>query len=76
MVTKLWINGRASEDKDEWTEEVRAHDDKCYDDKMDTSEVQAERMRYHRSRGDSLVTLQGTGRISGPQLDDCELGYQ
>ena len=24
-VTKLWINGRAREDRDEWTEEVRAH---------------------------------------------------
>ena len=43
VVTKLWINGRASEDRDEWTEEVRAHCEKCYDDKMETSEVQAER---------------------------------
>ena len=28
VVTKLSINGRASEDRDEWTEEVRAHCDK------------------------------------------------
>ena len=28
VVTKLWINGRASEDRDEWTEEVRAHCEK------------------------------------------------
>ena len=26
---------------DEWTEEVRAHCDRCYDDKTETSEVQA-----------------------------------
>ena len=25
VVTKLWMNGRASDHKDEWTEEVRAH---------------------------------------------------
>ena len=32
-VTKHWVNGRASEDRDEWTEEVRAHCERCYDDK-------------------------------------------
>ena len=32
-VTKLWVNGRASEDRDERTEEVRAHCEKWYDDK-------------------------------------------
>ena len=25
VVTKLWVNGRASEDRDEWTEGIRAH---------------------------------------------------
>ena len=59
VVTKLWINGRASEDKDEWTEEVRAHCEKCYDDKAETSKVQAESICQQRSRGDSLVALQG-----------------
>ena len=49
VVTKLWINGRASEDRDEWTEEVRAHCQKCEDDKTETSEVQAERIRHQRS---------------------------
>ena len=49
------MNGRASEDRDEWTEEVRAHCEKCHDDKTETSEVQAERIRYQRSRGDSLA---------------------
>ena len=29
VVTKLWINGRASKNRDEWTEEVRAHCEKC-----------------------------------------------
>ena len=57
-VTKLWVNGRASEDRDEWTEEVRAHCEKCYDDKMETSEVQAERIRCQRSRGDGLAAFQ------------------
>ena len=38
VVTKLWINGRV---RDEWTDEV-------YDDKMETSEVQAERIRHQR----------------------------
>ena len=59
LVTKLWINGRASEDRDEWTEEVRVHCEKCYDDKMETSEVQAERIRHQRSRADSLAVHQG-----------------
>ena len=39
VVTKLWINGRDGEDRDEWTEDVRAHCEKCYDEKMETSEV-------------------------------------
>ena len=45
VVTKLWDNGRASEDRDEWTKEVRAHCEKCYDDKIETPEVQAEKIR-------------------------------
>ena len=59
VVTKLWINGRASDHRDEWTEEVRAHCEKSYHDKTETSEVQAERIRHQRSRGDSLAALQG-----------------
>ena len=43
VVTKLWINGRASEDRDEWKEEIKIHCSKCYDDKSETLEVQAER---------------------------------
>ena len=58
MATKLWINGRVSEDRDEWTEEVRAQCQRCYDDKKETSEVQAERIRHQRRRGDSLAALQ------------------
>ena len=59
VVTKLWINGHASEEKDESAEEVRAHCERCYDDKTETSEVQDERIRHQRSRGDSLAALQG-----------------
>ena len=58
-MTKLGVNGRASKDSDEWTEEVRAHCEKCHDDKIETPEVQAERIRYQRSRGDSLTPVQG-----------------
>ena len=59
MVTKLWINGRANEDRDEWTEEVRAHCERCYDDITQTSEVQAERIRRRRVSGDRRAALQG-----------------
>ena len=34
VVTKLWVNGRASEDRDEWTKEVRTHCEKCYGDTL------------------------------------------
>ena len=59
VVTKLWINGRASEDRDEWNEEVKLHCEKCYDDKSETPEVQAERISEQRCRGDSVVAFQG-----------------
>ena len=58
VVTKLWVNGRASEDRDEWTEEVRSHCEHCYDDKAETSEVQAERIRRQRTSGDRRAALQ------------------
>ena len=44
VVTKLWINGRASE--------------RCCDDKAETSEVQAERIRASEVSGDRRVALQ------------------
>ena len=59
VITKLWVNGRASEDRDEWTEEVRAHCERCYDDKEETSEVQAERILSQRRRRDHCEALQG-----------------
>ena len=59
VVTKLWVNGRASEDRGEWTEEVRAHCERCYDDKAETFEVRAERIRRQRISGDRHVALQG-----------------
>ena len=58
VVTKLWVNGRASEDRDEWTEEV-AHREGCYDDKAETPDVQAERIRRQRISGDRREALQG-----------------
>ena len=59
VVTKIWVNGRATEDREEWCEEVRLHCEKCYDDKSETSEIQAERIRVQRCRGDCAVALQG-----------------
>ena len=44
---------------DEWTDKVRTHCDKFHDDKFETPEVQAERISYGRSRGDSLFAVQG-----------------
>ena len=59
VVTKLWVDGRASEDRDDWTEEVRAQCERCYDDKAETPEVQAERIRRQKISGDRPVALQG-----------------
>ena len=50
VVTGLWVNGRASEDRDEWTEEVGVHCESFFDDKEETSEVQAERILSQRRR--------------------------
>ena len=54
-VVTLWVNGRASEDRDEWTEELRAHCERCYVDNEKTPEVQADRIRRQRRSGDSRV---------------------
>ena len=59
VLTKLWVNGRATEDREEWCEEVRLHCEKSYDDKSETSEKQVERIRVQRCRGDSAVASQG-----------------
>ena len=58
VVAKLWVNGRASEDRDEWTEEVRAHCERSYNDKEETPDVQAERILGQRRWGDLCVALQ------------------
>ena len=44
---KLWVNGRASKDRDEWTEEVTL------------LRRRADRIRRHRSSGDRRVAVQG-----------------
>ena len=59
VVTKLWVTGRASEDRDEWTEEDRAHCERCCDDKEETLVAQAERIRRQRISGDRRVAPQG-----------------
>ena len=59
VVTKLWVNGRATEDREEVCEEVRLHCEKCYDDKSETSEKPVGRIRVQRCRGDSAVAIQG-----------------
>ena len=46
VVTKLCINGSASDDSDEWTEEVKAHNEKCL----------MIRLRRQRSRPRGSVT--------------------
>ena len=56
VVTKLWVNGRATEDREEV---VRLHCGKCFDDKSETSEKQAERISVQRCRDDSAVAIQG-----------------
>ena len=76
LVTKLWVNGLASEDRDEWTEEVKAHCDRCYDDKMGTPEVQAETVLYERNRGDILITLQGRRKRISVDRGDVEVEGQ
>ena len=58
VVTKLWVNRRASKDRGEWTEEVKAHCERCCDDKEETPEVQAERIRRQTISGDRRVALQ------------------
>ena len=32
VVKRFSINGKASEDREEWMEEVKAHCERCYDD--------------------------------------------
>ena len=44
-VEQFWVNGKASEDREEWMEEVRAHCERCYDGKDESSKVQGERIR-------------------------------
>ena len=55
IVKKLWVNGRASEDREKWMEEEKAHCKRCDDDKEESSEVQTERIREQRRKGDSRV---------------------
>ena len=58
VIPKLWVNGRVVEDGDEWTEEVRGYYDRFYEDKDETSEVKAERIRGQRRSVHRRVVLQ------------------
>ena len=40
---RLRINGRASEDREEWMVELKSHCERCYDDKDETSQMQEDR---------------------------------
>ena len=41
---------KASEDRDEWVEEVQVDGERCYDDKHESSQVQEERIQEQRGR--------------------------
>ena len=59
VVRRLW-NGRASEDREEWMEEVKVHCERCHDDKDETSQMQEDRIQQRR-RGSGLEAW--TGRM-------------
>ena len=59
VVKRLW-NGRASEDREEWMEEVKVHCERCHDDKDETSQMQEDRIQQRR-RGSGLEAW--TGRM-------------
>ena len=48
---RLWVNGTAAEDRDEWEEEALRHCEKAYDDKEETNEKQRQRIEVHREKG-------------------------
>ena len=75
VITKLWVNGRASGDSDERTGE--AHCERCYDDKAETTQVQAKRILRRRTCGDRqealqrhriMITVDGVLRARGKML--------
>ena len=47
---RLWINGQASEDREEWMEKVNAHCERCHDDKDETSQMQEDRIQEQLQR--------------------------
>ena len=63
VVTKLWVNGTATQDREEWCEAVRLHCEKCYDDKSETSEKQAERIRIGAEVTARLLFKDGECRL-------------
>ena len=69
---KLWVAGRASENREGWAEEVRAHCEKCHYDKDEMSEVQAVRIRGHGSR--VQIIIDGVLRARGTLMKNEEDG--
>ena len=63
VVAKLWVNGCASEDRDDGQKRsepiVNAHCERCHDDKAAAPEVQPEGTRRQRTSVDRRVALQG-----------------
>ena len=55
-----WINGKVSENRDEWMEEVKTHCEGCHDNKDESSQVQEERIQEQRRR--EIVVRRAKGR--------------
>ena len=49
VVKRLW-KGRASEDREEWMEEVKGHCERCHDDTDETSQMQEDRIQEQLQR--------------------------
>ena len=75
---KLWINGRVREDSEDWMEQVRAHCERCHDDKDESTQVQVKRIQEQRERRNSREAWKDAGHCAqgakGPMKDDKELG--
>ena len=55
----IGTKGRMSEDREILMEEVRAHCERCHDDKEEPSQVQEQRIQEQRRRGDSREAWTG-----------------
>ena len=51
-LTELYVNGKFTEDRDEWKRELQRHCDEVSTDPEETSKVQEERIEYFKRKGD------------------------